>query len=79
MPALLLTISGGVACAQPPAQGFDASGIGAETVPDSGYQRLQATQKPFSELVSQANEIPLIVAQVDATVGNKWLCPGPLR
>jgi hypothetical protein len=37
MPALFSTNSGGIACAQPPAEGFDASGIGTETLLDSGY------------------------------------------
>jgi hypothetical protein len=32
-----LTNSGGIACAQPPAKGFDASGIGTVTLPDFGY------------------------------------------
>jgi hypothetical protein len=36
MPALILTISGGIAYAQPPAKSLDASGIGTETLPDLG-------------------------------------------
>jgi hypothetical protein len=34
MPALLLTISGGIAALNRPAKGFDASGIGTVTLPD---------------------------------------------